>query len=227
MKKTILFAATALTFNSLPLLAEPAEKLADDPTKVITKAGIRYDGNASINGSLALGPVSKINVNISETEEWSIGGSYLFKFGIINATGSLKKFPNGASQNQYTIGSFVPLSALGIKPANWQLFPAFGYSYSEGNFAVYDTDIHDFIFVPTSANSAYLGMLGLKPFNEKWTFLGGIVGAKGSNSYSGYSIGAGVTYKLTSKDSLSVFGSYIDNSFGTREVSGISYKHEF
>ena len=54
---------------------------------------------------------------------------------------------------------------------------------------------------------------------------GGVLSA-GSNDYSGYTIGAGVTFNASPDDSISVFGSHIDNSFGTRDLVGISYTHE-
>jgi len=123
-------------------MAESDGKLSDDPTKIVTKLGVRYTDYATFFGSVAIGPVSKINMIASENEDWSVGGSYLFNFGIVNVNASRKSYSGATNQTQYSIGSFVPLSAFNIEPVGWQLFPAFGYNYTEGTYPVYDLDGH-------------------------------------------------------------------------------------
>ena len=203
------------------------EQLADDPTKIITKLGVRYTEDLSISGSVAFGPVSKINASYSETGEWSLGGSYLFNFGIVNVAASRKDLDNGTSQTQYSLGTFVPLSALGAQTGQWQLFPMAGVNYVEGTAIDVDTTLSNDIPVATSSKGGYLGVMGLRPLSDKWVFRGVLVGSAGSDNYSGYTIGGGFSYMITKRDRVSAFASYIDNSFGTRDVVGISYSREF
>jgi hypothetical protein len=207
--------------------AEPDEKLSDDPTKIVTKLGVRYTDYATGFGSVAFGPVTKINVSVSENEDWSVGGSYLFPFGIVNVAASQKNFSGGVRQTQYSIGSFVPLSAFGIQPAGWQMFTAFGYNYSEGSFPTYELDDLDLGFASTASRGGYFGVVALKPLSPKWTFKSGIIGSKGSNDYSGFNAGGGFSYTLTDRDTLSINASYTDNSFGARDQIGVSYSREF
>lgn len=219
--------AIAGVFAGSFALAEGEEKLSDDPTKVVTKLGVRYTDYGSVSGSIAFGPVTKLNASYSENEDWSLGGSYLFKFGIVNFAASRKSLSGGTKQTQYSVGSFVPLSAFGIQPGGWQLFPMFGVNYTEGQTADVDLELDDLAFAATSSKGGYLGVLALKPISDDWTFKTVFVGSSGSNNYSGFSFGAGMTYSFTQKDSVSVFASYIDNTYGQREQIGISYKHEF
>ncbi|WP_206198126.1 hypothetical protein [Shimia sediminis] len=54
----------------------------------------------------------------------------------------------------------------------------------------------------------------------------GAFGATRSDDVSGDTMGRGASYLIAKRDSVSVFGSYIDNSFGTRDAVGISYSRE-
>ncbi len=202
-------------------------QLADDPTKIITKLGVRYTEDVSISGSVAFGPVTKINASYSETGEWSLGGSYLFNFGIVNVAASHRELDNGTSQTQYSLGTFVPLSALGASTGKWQMFPMAGVNYIEGSSVDLDTVLSNDLPVATSSKGGYIGVMGLRPLNEKWVFRGVLVGSAGSDNYSGYTIGGGFSYMITKRDRVSAFASYIDNSFGTRDAIGISYSREF
>ncbi|MEP5167454.1 MAG: hypothetical protein ABJQ23_06830 [Shimia thalassica] len=204
-----------------------AEKLADDPTKIVTKLGLRYTEYATVSGSIAFGPVSKVNASVSQEGEWSLGGSYLFRFGIVNAAASEKKLSNGTTQTQYSIGSYIPLSALIGATGKWQVFPMFGFNYTEGQNVETDVMLTDDPIAATTSKGGYVGLFALRPLNEDWTFKGAIVTSKGSGDYSGYSIGGGISYALTKRDSLGIFASYADNSYGEREFFGISYKREF
>ncbi len=203
------------------------EKLSDDPTKIVTKAGFRYSDFGTVFGSIAFGPVTKINVSLSEDDQWRIGGSYLFDFGIVNFSASEQELDGNITQTVYAIGTFVPLVAFGIEPRGWLLFPAAGANYTEGSIESIDFDFGDDFSFETSSKGGYVGILGLKPLSEKWVLKAGSVVSAGSDDYSGYSIGGGMTFNASPADSISVFGSYIDNSFGQRELLGISYTREF
>lgn len=207
--------------------APKSEKLSDDPTKIVTKLGFRYSEFGTVYGSVAFGPVTKLNVSVSEDEQWSIGGSYLFDFGIVNAAASRKTLSSGIEQTQYSVGTFVPLVALGIEPRGWLLFPAAGVNYTEGSPANIDFDFGDALSFETSSKGGYLGLLALKSITKKWVVKSGLVLSAGSNDYSGYSIGGGLTYNASPVDSISAFASYTDNSFGTRDLLGVSYTREF
>ena len=121
----------------------------------------------------------------------------------------------------------MPLVAFGIEPGGWLLFPAAGANYTEGSIESFDFDFgNDFPF-ETSSTGGYVGILGLKPLSEKWVLKAGTVISAGSEDSSGFSMGGGLTFNASPMDSISVFGSYIDNSFGQRELLGISYTREF
>ncbi|WP_088631606.1 hypothetical protein [Phaeobacter sp. 22II1-1F12B] len=212
---------------ALPLPAAAQEKLAEDPTKVVTRIGAQYSDELTISGSLAFGPATKINARVSESGQWSLGGSYLFSFGIVNVAAGKNEFDNGSVQTRYSIGSFIPLSALGLKTGTWQVFTAFGYGYTEGNVASFDLDISEYVLVPISSNSGYLGLFAIKPLNEKLTFMTVGLGTKGSDDYSGYSVGAGLSYHLSDRDTVSAFATYVDNTFGEEEKLTIGYRREF
>ncbi len=85
----------------------------------------------------------------------------------------------------------------------------------------------EFITVDVSSNSAYLGLFTLRPLGEKLTVLTGGIYSRGSNDYSGISVGMGLSYHLSKLDTLAVFGHYVDNDYGTDQKLGLSYRHEF
>ena len=93
-------------------------KLAEDPTKVVTQVGASYGGDKlKFSGSLSLGAVNKINASVdADGEEWRLGGSWLFDVGIVNVNFGKKEFDDGSSQNNYSIGTFMPLSYFGFTP---------------------------------------------------------------------------------------------------------------
>lgn len=223
--------ALALTFtcatSGIQAQAETDKKLSDDPTKIVTKIGFRYSEFATVSGSVAFGPVTKLNVSVSEDDQWRIGGSYLFDFGIVNIAASRRDLSNGIEQTQYSIGTFVPLVAMGIEPAGWLLFPAAGANYTEGSVDGFDFDFGNAISFETTSKGGYLGILALKPITENWNLSTAFIASAGSDDYSGYSIGAGATYAWSDVDSVSAFASYTDNSFGDRDLIGVSYTREF
>lgn len=80
-----------------PNASDAREKLSDDPTKVITWVGARYADFLTVSDSIAFGPVTKINTSYSENNDWSIGGSYLFRFGIVNVSAARTTLSNSVS----------------------------------------------------------------------------------------------------------------------------------
>ncbi|WP_226621901.1 hypothetical protein [Alloyangia pacifica] len=212
-------------------LAAPAtaqqEKSPEDPTKIATKAGVSYSDEFSVSGSLAFGPVTKVNARISESGQWSLGASYLFSFGILTFSAGKNEFDNGSEQTRYSLGGFVPLTAMGLKTGKWQLFTPFGYTYSEGTVAVTSVELHETFDVEVSNNSGYVGMFAIRPFNEKLTFLTGGIYTRGADDFQGVSLGGGLSYHLTEADTVALFGSYVDNDFGDEQKLGVSYRHEF
>lgn len=209
-----------------PALAQQ-EKNPEDPTKIATKAGVSYSDELSISGSLAFGPVTKLNARVSESGQWSIGASYLFSFAILTFSAAENEFDNGSVQTRYSLGGFVPLTAMGLKTGKWQLFSPFGYTYSEGEVAVTDVALQETFNVEVSNNSGYVGLFGIRPFNERLTFLSGGIYTRGSDDFQGISLGAGLSYHLGENDTVALFGSYIDNDFGEEQKLGVSYRHEF
>ncbi len=109
MKNKLALVCTTLLVSTLAHGAEHRvkdnkNKLADDPTKVITKFGASYannydfdDQNISFSGSLALDQARKINLRINDdASEWRIGGSWLFPVGIVNFNFGKNEYVNGA-----------------------------------------------------------------------------------------------------------------------------------
>ena len=160
------------------------EKLPEDPTKIVTKAGFSLADELSLSGSIGLDETRKINARINEqATEWRVGGSWLFKRGIVNFNIGQNEFDNGASQTNYSIGTFIPLSIFGMTPGGWQIFPMAGYTYNDGNVAIenLETDIQsDYILMPTASHGGYLGAFALRPLTDRWTLMsfGGDVGPK-------------------------------------------------
>lgn len=218
---------------------EEKQKLDQDPTKVITRLGLAYNGKVSVSGSLAIDPVRKINVTLKEhLDEWRAGGSWLFPFGIVNVNVGRMEFDNGGSQNNYSIGTFMPLSAFGISPLSIQLFPTIGYTYNDGdipcdtetNVACQDLDPEmdeRFVMVSNESHSGYLGMFGLRPITEKWTVMAVLNGSVGTNDYSGWFGGGGMAFQLTTRQSVRCMLGYIDNSYGTEGKVSIGYSYQF
>lgn len=216
-----------------PLSEEPAQqdKLADDPTKVVTKLGLTYTDQFSLKGSLSLGPVRKINLRINDdASEWRLGGSWLFDFGIVNFNFGRTEYEHDASQNNYSIGTFIPLSVFNFSPFGWQIFTTVGYTHNDGDIAVVneDPDIDsDFILMPSTSNGGYLGAFSLKPLTENWSLMAFGGGTKGSGDFSGYWFGGGVSYEINSHNSFNVFAFSSDNSYGNEQKAGASYTYQF
>ncbi|WED21881.1 hypothetical protein L3Q72_00230 [Vibrio sp. JC009] len=222
------------------------EKLADDPTKITTQLGISYSDyydfggeTIFISGSLALDEVRKLNVSANSSgSEWRVGGSWLFDIGIVNFNFGKNEFEDGSTQTNYSIGTFMPLSYFGFQPLGIQIFPMAGYSYNDGENKCYVNNPgspcfnetpeinEDYIMVSNQAHSGYLGAFALKPLSESWTLMAMGGGSAGSNDYSGYWLGGGVGYSLSESHSFSIFTFLVDNSYGSEEKFGVSYKYQ-
>ncbi|QDP03068.1 hypothetical protein FNC98_16225 [Thalassotalea sp. PS06] len=231
-------------------------KLADDPTKVITKFGISYadnfdfdDNNVSFSGSFAFDPVRKINGRInSDGSEWRIGGSWLFPFSIINFNFGKNEYANGATQTNYSVGTFVPLSHFDIEPAGFQIFPMAGYTYNDGeapvcvegrcesgDITIEATPENGFKMVQSKGGSGYLGAFALKPLTPTWTFMTvvnfsyGSENAQGEN-YQGWFGGAGLSFAPNKTHSFSVLTFVMDNNTYLDDADKrfvLSYKYQF
>lgn len=209
------------------------EKHHEDPTKIVTKAGVSYaDDSWKVSGSIGLDEARMINGRIStDGDEWRIGGSWLLPMGIVNFNFSRNDYDDGAYRNNYSIGTFIPLSHFNIQPLGIQLFPMAGYSYNDGEFferqESSDDILEDYVLTPKTSHGGYVGMFGLRPLSENWSMMGFGGANKGSDDYSGYWVGGGVSYKINANQSFNTFGVYSDDDFGKRDFIGFSYTYEF
>jgi hypothetical protein len=250
MKKTLAL------FTLLPMTAiaqtgevkKDSEKLADDPTRITTQIGVSYSDNYdgtndkwTFSGSLAFDPVRKINVSLNEdASQWRVGGSWLFDLGILNFNFGKNEFADGTTQTNYSVGSFMPLSYFGFTPGGFQIFPMAGYTYNDANVACDAADAGSACFdsglpsdnpyvvmIPQTSHSGYLGAFALRPLTENLTFslFGG--GAVGTDDYSGYWIGGGLGYQVTTRHSLTAHTYLQDNSYGQEERFSLGYKYQF
>ena len=222
-------------------VSEPRDKLDDDPTKVTTKAGVSWsdtydldDSNLSFSGSVALDKAKKLNARVnSDASEWRIGGSWLFPVVIINFNFGKNEYTNGATQTNYSVGTFVPLSYFGIEPAGFQIFPMAGYTYNTGEitgcstgnpadckapqFADAIPSEYGFSTITTSGSSGYLGAFTLRPLTPDITILGFAAGSYGSKNdegenYRGYFGGLGIGYRFDAHSSVNLLTFVMDNN---------------
>jgi hypothetical protein len=205
---------------------------------VITKFGVAYIDTLAVTGSLAFDPVRKVSIRLSENlDEWNIGGSWLFKFGIVNINFGENQFDEGGSQTKYSIGTSIPLSAFGVAPWDIQMFAIAGYTYNDGDIPC-DTESEaceslepqaneDFLLVPYDSHSGYVGLLNLKKISERWTALAVLNGSIGTNDYSGLVAGGGFACQLTKRQSVNLMGLYIDSSYGQESKAILAYSYQF
>ena len=221
-------------------------KLADDPTKITTKIGVSYtndydleDSGATFKGSLAFGPVSKLNARVNDdASDWRVGGSWLFDVGIVNFNIGKREFETGAEQTNYSVGTFVPLSSFGIAPLGMQIFPMAGYTYNDGDAAceiasnqcgsesVISPIDSDFALVSSESHTGYVGAFVLKPLATDVTLIMVGAGSAGSNDYSGYFAAIGMGYSFLEQHSVSAFTVRQDNSYGEDTFFGFTYTYE-
>lgn len=226
---SLLFSIIALQVTAYELVDE--EKNQEDPTKIVTRVGAGYNGELTLSGSLGLDETRMISGNISsDASEWRIGGSWLFSKGIVNFNFKKNQYDSGGDSTSYNLGTFVPLSVFGVKPAGWQLFPAFGYNYTEGRTAVPTTHSYQsqLLMVPIESHGAYLGMLALKPISNGLTLMLGGGGSAGSNNTNNGYLGGGVSYRIDDNQSINSFGIVSNSSqFGSKSTLSINYRYEF
>lgn len=207
------------------------EKHHDDPTKVITRAGFGYTDDLSISGSLALDQTRKINARTNfDATEWRLGGSWLFDFGIVNFGLSRSEYDNGGYKNSYSLGTYLPLSVLGVDTGKWMVFPMAGFSHNTGESITHEENstLEDNIVMQQNAsNGGYLGAFAIRPITEHWSFLGFAGGGLGSDDYSSTWGGGGMSYKVNAHHSFNVFGFVSDDNFGTISKLGFTYTYEF
>ena len=207
------------------------EKHYLDPTKIVTKAGVGWNDSFSLSGSMQVDSVRKINARINEdASEWRLGGSWLFDVGIINFSFSRSSYDDGGYKNDYSIGSYAPLSRYGFTPWGWQPFIQGGYSYKDGEIRQESLEVTpgaNPIFVDSTSNSGYLGFFAFKPLNKQWSLSTFAGGSAGSDDYRGWWMGGGVGYKPAKGHSFNSYAYISDNNFGRSERVGFSYTYEF
>lgn len=187
------------------------QKHHEDPTRILTRVGVGYDGQLTFNGTLGLDETRMIRGQINEdASEWQLGGSWLFEKGILNV------YMNGHEQrNTYSIGTFVPLNKLGVDTGKWQVFPMAGANFVEGKKG------------NSNSTGAYVGGFVIRPINEHWSVLAYSGISAGSSDYLGVWGGVGASYKITSKQSIRLMASYSEDSYRTDNKVSISYSYEF
>ncbi len=208
-----------------------AERHHEDPTKVITKLALGYNEDLTLSGAISLDEVRKLNANINEDgSNWKVGGSWLFKHGIVNFNIRHSEFDHGAKKDGYSIGTFIPLTSFDVKPFDIEIFPMAGLSKNEGDMAVKNQDTpleQSYVLLPTSSIGGYIGYFAFRPMTEKWTALsfGGL--SKGSDDYNGHWYGVGASYKIDAHQSFNTYMFASDDDFGSDEKIGFTYSYEF
>jgi hypothetical protein len=164
-----------------------------------------------------------------DASEWRLGGSWLFDFGILNFSLSRSEYDDGGHKKNYSVGTFVPLSALGVDTGDWMIFPMAGFNHNKGEFAVNDEIIleDNIVMQQNTSNGGYLGTMILLPITDHWTVLGFGGGGIGSGGYSNLWIGSGLSYKFNTHHSFNFFGFVSDDDFGRVSKLGVNYTYEF
>lgn len=246
MKNKVALVCAALLVSTMANAAdgrvkENKNKLADDPTKVISKIGVSYannydfdDPNLSFSGSIAFDQARKLNLRINDdVSEWRIGGSWLFPVGIVNFNFGKNEYTNGANQTNYSVGTFMPLSYFGIEPLGFQIFPMAGYTYNDGEALACDGEVGskcsnpDFVGNPSpengfdmmtsSGSSGYVGAFALKSLNQELTLISFAAGSYGSKNsegenYKGAFGGVGLGYAVNKNHSFNVMTFLMNNN---------------
>lgn len=187
----------------------------DDPTVIDTRLGIKVmDSHIGTSGSVGLDDIRKINFSFDEDDNWSLGGSWVFeKFGIINVRGS-----KGDHNTNYSIGTYIRINdLLDVNTGKWLIFPSTGY-----NFTTFENSNID------DSHGIYVGAFALRPINTKLNFMSWGFVTKGSDSYSRYSPGLGLSYGITENDRISFIYRYTNDTYEDGESKiGAVYIHRF
>jgi hypothetical protein len=206
----------------LTLLAEEkipeSEKNPEDPTKIITKFGVGYNGDVTFRASVGLDETRKLNFSSNEDlSEWSAGGSWLFPIGIINVYTSGDK-----DRTSYSIGTFLPLSSFQVDTGKWMVFPMTGFSYTQPGSDVDDEGNKQF-----DSYGGYLGVFALRPITEQLTFMTWSGGNLGTEDYYSYWLGGGLSYRITKRQSISFTGTLSEDTYAVDNNMGMNYIYEF
>ncbi|OEF22747.1 hypothetical protein [Vibrio rumoiensis] len=227
-----------LPYSAQAEVVAEKDKLPEDPTKIVTQAGINYSGTVHLMGSVSLGKSNKLNAGINKDgSEWRLGGSWLFDIGIVNFKFGKHQLDHDAEQTNYSVGSFIPLSYFDIEPFGWQMFVMGGVSYNDGDAACevnkddcaeVGSDFDDeYALIPTTSFGGYVGVKAMKPLNKDWTLIAATAYSRGSDDYSGYVYGGGAGYHITKNQSLGIHAKIQHNSYGDDQKIGIGYKYQF
>ncbi|WP_295894988.1 hypothetical protein [uncultured Vibrio sp.] len=225
----LLTSVLALSAVSFTALADE-EKHHEDPTRIVTKAGLAYNDNGiQFQGSVGLDEARMLNAQVNkDASEWRLGGSWLLPMGILNFNFSRSEFDPEGHRNNYSVGTFVPLSYFDITPNDWQIFPMAGYAYNDGEIAgEYIESDNEYVMARFSSHGAYAGVFGVKPLTDTWSVLAFGGGSIGSDNYSGYWVGSGLSYKISEAQSFNFFGILSEDDFGENNRAGISYTYTF
>ncbi|WP_136037968.1 hypothetical protein [Candidatus Colwellia aromaticivorans] len=183
-----------------------------------------------MSGSVALDQVRKINGNINKDgSEWRLGGSWLTDFGIINFSMGRSEYDDGGQKDNYSIGTFLPLSVLGVDTGEWMIFPMAGINHNEVDSFVEEepASLDELVMQQNTSNGGYLGTMALRPLTEHWTVLGFAGGGLGSDDYSNIWAGTGASYKINDNHSFNIFGFYADDNYGSTSKITVNYTYEF
>jgi len=222
--------SSVVTANQATEKEQQKEKHQDDPTKVITRLGVGYTDDVTLSGSLALDPVRKLNAKTNkDASEWRFGGSWLFDFGIMNFSMSRSEYDDGGHKNNYSIGTFLPLSALGVDTGKWIVFPMAGINHNQGEVVVNDESElqNDVVMVQNTSNGGYLGVMALRPITDHWTVLAFGGAGMGSGGYNNAWLGSGIGYKINKHNSFNFYGFVSEDDFGRISKLGFGYTYEF
>lgn len=210
---------------------ETEEKNPEDPTKIVTRLGGGYNGDWTVSASVGLDKARMISGFVNEdASEWRLGGSWLFEKGIVNFNFKKTEYDDGGQSTSYNMGTFVPLSVFGIEPCGWQIFPSFGFNYTDGEIQVEPNPLlpESAFMVPIDSKGVYLGAFALKPLDAQWTLMGGLGGSYGKDDITNVYGGLGISYRATQKQSFNLFFSASDSSeFGSNDTLSINYRFEF
>lgn len=191
------------------------ERSLDDPTVIDTRLGFSSSGGTKgSRGSLGLDDIRKINYSYDEDDNWSLGGSWLFKkIGIVNFRGS-----KGDDRTSYSVGTYIRLNDILHKDTGkWLIFPAAGYNYT-----TFDSDYL------SDSQGYYIGVFALRPITKKINIGLFSFATRGTDNYEKYESGIGTSYGITKYDRINCHYSYTDQSYKDSEGEfAIGYIHKF
>ncbi|GAM74144.1 hypothetical protein JCM19241_5340 [Vibrio ishigakensis] len=209
---------------------EKKEKHHEDPTKIVTKLGIGYNGDATFSGSIGLDEARMLNGRVNhDGSEWSVGGSWLFDIGILNFYFGRNTYDDDSHNTSYSVGTFVPLSYFALRRAVGRYLRLAVIAITMVKCGMSLTlSLGDYVFRPQSSHGGYLGAFAFKPLTEHWSVMTFGGAGLGSDDYSNYWIGGGVSYKINDHHSLNTFAMYSDSSiYDSDSKLGVNYKYEF